>query len=194
MVYAVCIDANTVQEFAVVAMLLCVLHEREEHHYPWGFLDKVICKITWVTASEEVKRFSRVPTGIYLACLTFIPFFFSNHAWLLLPVGFLWIWEGIVHIIWIKAAKLDKPYTPWMVTAEIECILAILMFWYLSSHHMVEPIHYLYGFLLMVIWFMLMQRALVHLVWMKYRDLPKKIKENIKRIRAEIKAEKENKK
>lgn len=195
MAYAGVIDTNTIQAFAVIAMLMFVLHEWEEGHYPWGFIDNVICKITGITnVSEETKRYSRVITWIYLIILTFVPFFWSEHAWFIIPIWCLWIFEGIVHIVFIFLARLKKPYSPWMVTAEIQMVLAICMFYYLISNNLVEPIHFLYGFLIMFWWYICVQYNAVHLVWFKYRELPKRFKENLKRIRDEAKAEKESKK
>ena len=195
MTYAGVIDTNTIQAFAVIAMLMFILHEWEEGHYPWGFIDNVICKITGISkVSEETKRYWRVVTWIYLMVLTFVPFFWSEYAWLILPAWFLGIFEGIVHIVFIKLASLKKPYSPWMVTAEIQLILSICMFCYLISHNMVEPIHFLYWFLIMICWYIWVQYNEVHLVWFKYRDLPKRFKENLKRIREEAQAEKESKK
>ena len=196
MAYAWVINTDTIQAFAVIAILLWILHEREESYYPGWFAENVIWKITWAKdkITPELIRYSRVVTSIYLMVLTFVPFFWSEHAWLIIPAGCLWIFEGIVHIAFIFAARLKKPYSPWMVTAEIELVLSIWMFYYLITNNLVEPIHFLYGFLIMFWWYIWVQYNEVHLVWFKYRELPKRMKENIKRIRAEIKAEKENKK
>ena len=196
MAYAWVINTDTIQAFAVIAILLWILHEREESYYPWWFATNVIWKITGFkdNLTPEIVRYSRVVTSIYLMVLTFVPFFCSNHAWLIIPAWCLGIFEWIVHIVFIYAARLKKPYSPWMITAEIELILSIWMFYYLISNNLVEPIHFLYGFLIMIWWYIWVQYNEVHLVWFKYRELPKRMKENIKRIRAEIKAEKENKK
>ena len=193
MAYAWVINTDTIQAFAVIAILLWILHEREESYYPWWFATNVIWKITWMQdkITPELIRYSRVVTSIYLMILTFVPFFWSEHAWLIIPAGCLWIFEWIVHIVFIYAARLKKPYSPWMVTAEIELVLSIWMFYYLITNNLVEPIHFLYGFLIMFWWYIWVQYNEVHLVWFKYRELPKRMKENIKRIRAEIKAEKE---
>lgn len=196
MAYAGVINTDTIQAFAVIAILLWILHEREESYYPGWFAENVIWKITWAKdkITPELIRYSRVVTSIYLVVLTFVPFFCSNHARLIIPAWCLGIFEWIVHIVFIYAARLKKPYSPWMITAEIELILSIWMFYYLITNNLVEPIHFLYGFLIMFWWYIWVQYNEVHLVWFKYRELPKRMKENIKRIRAEIKAEKENKK
>lgn len=48
------------QKAVMVYTLLFVFHEWEEGRYPGGFLDKVVGKVTGVTASEELKRASRI--------------------------------------------------------------------------------------------------------------------------------------
>lgn len=192
MAYAWVINTDTIQAFAVIAILLWILHEREESYYPWWFAENVIWKITWMQdkITPELIRYSRVVTSIYLMILTFVPFFCSNHAWLIIPAWCLGIFEGIVHIAFIFAARLKKTYSPWMVTAEIELVLSIWMFYYLITNNLVEPIHFLYGFLIMFWWYIWVQYNEVHLVWFKYRELPKRFKENLKRIKEEAKAEK----
>ena len=114
MAYAWVIDTDTIQAFAVIAILLWILHEREESYYPWGFIDNVIWKIAGFKdrITPEIARYSRVVTSIYLMVLTFVPFFWSEHAWLIIPAGCLWIFEDIVHIVFIYAARLKKPYSP----------------------------------------------------------------------------------
>ena len=196
MAYAWVINTDTIQAFAVIAILLWILHEREESYYPGWFAENVIWKITWAKdkITPELIRYSRVVTSIYLMVLTFVPFFCSNHARLIIPAWCLGIFEWIVHIVFIYAARLKKPYSPWMITAEIELILSIWMFYYLITNNLVEPIHFLYGFLIMLWWYIWVQYNEVHLFLFKYHELPKRFKENVRRIREEAKAEKKNKK
>ena len=84
----------------------------------------------------------------------------------------------------IKLFQLKKPYTPGMITAECECALSLFVFYYLVHNHLASPIYYLIGFVLMALGFMCMQRALVHSVGRKYRQLPQMMKENIRRRKA----------
>ena len=82
MAYAWVINTDTIQAFAVIAILLWILHEREESYYPWWFATNVIWKITGFKdkLTPEIVRYSRVVTSIYLMVLTFVPFFWSEHT------------------------------------------------------------------------------------------------------------------
>lgn len=182
---AIFIRPDITQQIILTYILLFVLHEWEEGHYPGGFIDMVAGVMLGGAdnVSLEIKKGSRLYTGIYLLALTFVPFFAHGYVWLVLPAVFLGLWEGFIHIMGIKIFQRKKPYTPGMVTAECECLLSIFVIIYLVHYNLVQPVHFLIGFLLMVLGFMCMQRALVHSVGRKYRELPSMMKLNIKRMR-----------
>ncbi len=180
---AVFIDTNIVQKMSIVFLLIFVLHEWEEQHYPGGFLDHIM-DLTGMHVSKEIQRGSRVPTSIYLGVLTMVPFFVSQYPLLIIPAGFLGIWEGIVHLVGIKLFNVDKPYTPGLVTALLEVVIAAVVFWYLISRNMVSGWDFLIGFVIMLVGFMLMQRSLVHMTGNRYRDLPKMAKANLAKRKA----------
>ncbi len=176
------IDCNPIQKMAMAFLFVFVLHEWEEGHYPGGFLD-YIQNFTGMHVGIDVQKGSRLYTGLYLHALTLVPFFFSQYEWLILPAVFLGFWEGFVHIMAIKLWRINKPYSPGMVTAEIEVLIGIGVVWYLSANHLVLWWHYIVGFLLMLVGFMLMQRALVRSTGHRYRDLPKMAKANLARMK-----------
>ena len=188
---AIFIRPDVTQQIVLAYIFLFVLHEWEEGHYPGGFID-LIAGVMLGGADNvtlEAKKGSRFYTGIYLLALTFVPFFAHEYTWLVLPAMFLGLWEGFIHIMGIKIFQLKKPYTPGMVTAECELVLSVFVWYYLAHNDLVQPVYFLFGFLLMVIGFMCMQRALVHSVGRKYRELPSMMKANIKRMK-EAKANK----
>lgn len=184
---AIFIKPDTAQQIIMAYILLFVLHEWEEGHYPGGFIDMIAGVMLGGAdnVSLEIKKGSRLYTGIYLLSLTFVPFFAHRYVWLVLPAVFLGLWEGFIHIMGIKIFQRNKPYTPGMVTAECECALSIFVCIYLAHSNLVQPIHFLFGFLLMAFGFMCMQRALVHSVGRKYRDLPSIMRANMKKLREE---------
>ena len=184
-VSAIFVTPDITRQIIIAYMLLFVLHEWEEGHYPGGFID-LIANVMLGGAdnvSIEAKKGSRFYTGIYLFALTLIPYFAHLNTWLVLPAAFLGLWEGIIHVLGIRIFQQKIPYTPGMVTAECECILSIFVFYYLAHNQLATPIHYLTGFVLMLLGFMCMQRSLVHSVGKRYRELPSMMKANLKRIK-----------
>ena len=178
---AIFIHPDITQQIALAYILLFVLHEWEEGHYPGGFIDLIAGMMLGGAENipSEIKKGSRLYTGIYLLALTFVPYFAHGMVWLVLPAVFLGLWEGIVHIMGIRIFRRKRPYTPGMVTAECEFVLSIFVCWYLAHNGLVRPIHFLFGFLLMALGFMCMQRALVHSVGRKYRELPSMIRKKL---------------
>lgn len=179
---AVFFPLNAVQKLSLVFLWIFTLHEWEEQRYPGGFLDYII-ELTGVNASEETVRGSRFTTGLYLCALTIVPLFAGQYAFLILPAGFLGIFEGFMHLMGIKLFQTPKPYTPGMLTAETEVLISVYSFYYLVSHKMVTGIHFLIGFVLMAVGFMIMQATLVHSTGQRYRDLPKTMLAGIARRR-----------
>ena len=153
-----------------------VFHEWEEGRYPGGFLDKVVGKVTGVTASEELKRASRIPTGILLLTFSMVPYFFDNQPLFLMVATNLCVFEGLIHIIGIKLANLDIPYTPGMVTAELELIAGIYVYAHLSDSGLLSVWNILLGILLFIVCFIAMQRSLLAMAGKNYGYIVKTIK------------------
>ena len=164
------------QKAVMVYTLLFVFHEWEEGRYPGGFLDKVVGKVTGVTASEELKRASRIPTGILLLTFSMVPYFFDNQPLFLMVATNLCVFEGLIHIIGIKLANLDIPYTPGMVTAGLELIAGIYVYAHLSDSGLLSVWNILLGILLFIVCFIAMQRSLLAMAGKNYGYIVKTIK------------------
>ena len=152
-------DLSVIQKFVLVYIFLFILHEWEEGKYPGGFIEMISSMIE-IDVSEEQKKASRIPTGI-------------------LVTAFLGIFEGFVHIFGIKLFHRKVPYTPGLLTAELELITSIVLFVYLTKNHLATGSDYLFGVLIMVSCFMIMQKTLTMSIGMKYSDLPKKLKKQL---------------
>ena len=175
-------DLSVIQNFVLVYAFLFMLHEWEEGTYPGGFFDK-FSEVLQVETNEEMRRITRVPVVILLLIITIIPFYLDNYIIPILMTATLGILEGVVHIAFIKLFRMDKFYSPGMVTAELQFIFSIFFYIYVAKHHLATGMEFLIGTLLMVVGFMIMQRALVKMCGMKnYLDVPKRV---IKRIKGE---------
>lgn len=173
-------DLSIIQKFVLVYIFLFVLHEWEEMKYPGGFSDS-IAKIIGIDVDEKMKRKSRIPTSILLLTFTLTPLIFHQYPITVLPLAFLGLFEGLVHIFAIRLFKCLKFYSPGFVTAEIQAIVTIILFSYLIKHNILSGVDYLIGALVMVVCFVVMQRTLTKMVGVKYSDLPKMLKKQLEK-------------
>ena len=103
----------------------------------------------------------------------------DNYVIPILVTASLGVFEGLVHIFGIKLFHRNIPYTPGLVTAELELVTSVVLFVYLTKNHLATGLDYLFGALIMVACFMIMQKTLTMSIGMKYSDLPKKLKKQL---------------
>ena len=171
---AMCMDGLTfIQQFAVWVSFLCILHEWEEGRYPGGFLDLIQANVLQRDLDEETKRGSRLVTAVFIYVMTVVPFFFGDR-FPIFPVAMatFCIFEGIIHIAGIKIMRLHKPYTPGMVTAEIEFVSGIALIVWMAVNHLGAWYDYTFGPFVFIACFICMQRTLIAMVGnITYKDV-----------------------
>ncbi len=175
-------DLSVIQKFVLVYIFLFVLHEWEEMSYPGGFAEK-IANMLGIDINTEMKRASRIPTSILLLTFTITPFILHNYPMTILPLAFLGLFEGIVHIFFIRLFKCPKVYSPGMVTAEIQAIVTIILFTYLIKNNILTPTDYFIGAFVMLVCFIVMQKAITAMIGYKYGDVYKNLKKQLKQKR-----------
>ena len=171
-------DLSVIQKFVLVYIFLFVLHEWEEMKYPGGFAD-MIAKMIGIDLDEKMKRQSRIPTSILLLTFTMTPLVFHQYPITVLPLAFLGLFEGIVHIFAIRLFRCPRFYSPGLVTAEIQAIVSIVLFVYLIQNNIVTGLDFVIGFVFMAVCFMVMQKTLTMMIGYKYSDLPKMLKKQL---------------
>lgn len=173
---------STIRLFVVVFNFLFILHEWEEGAYPGGFVD-LISSLIEVDLTDDLRRASRIPTGVFLVAVTLLPFIFDSIPLFSVTIAVFGCFEGFVHVMGIKIFGLKKKYTPGMVTALMEAVVGIGLICYLAVNHLAAWYDYVGGILLFFICFASMQKTLTLMVGIRYRDMPKLIKKRIKRMR-----------
>ena len=68
-------ELTVIQKFIVFLSFIYILHEWEEGHYPGGFVDLISANVLQMDVSTEIKRGSRLITGVFLFVMTIVPFF-----------------------------------------------------------------------------------------------------------------------
>jgi len=181
LVYAAMMDGlSVVQRYVVVFNFLFILHEWEEGAYPGGFVD-LIASLLEKELTDDLRRASRIPTGILLASITLAPFIFDKTPMLAVSIATFGIFEGLVHTMGIRLFRLKRKYTPGMATAWIEAALGIALLAYLASNNLANWYDYVLGVVIFFAAFVIMQKSLTMMVGIRYRDLPRLMKKQLQK-------------
>ena len=141
----------------------------------------MIASLVQIEVSDEIKRASRIPAGILLLLITVVPFVFDSTILFAVAVATFGIIEGVVHIVGIRLFQCKTPYTPGMVTAILEATESVVLIAYLACNHLGAWYDYVFGPLLMIVCFGMLQKTMTLLVGIRYSDMPKYVKAQWKR-------------
>ena len=165
-------NLTVVQQFAVWVSFLCILHEWEEGRYPGGFLDLISGHVLKMDIDKETKLGSRLITAVFIFTITIVPFFFGNKIPMFsVAMAAFCIFEGCIHVAGIKIFQMDKPYTPGLVTAEIELVTGIALIIYLVANRLGAWYDYTFGPFVFIACFAIMQRSLMAMIGLRYKDM-----------------------
>lgn len=176
-------ELTVIQQFAVWVSFLCILHEWEEGRYPGGFLNLIQANVLQRELDEETKRGSRLVTAVFIFAMTIVPYFFGDciPMFVVASASFC-IFEGIIHVVGIKIFSLKKPYTPGLVTAEIELVSGVCMIVWLAVNHIGAWYDYTFGPFVFLACFVCMQRTLMSMVGgIGYKDVLGNVKKRLSR-------------
>ncbi len=87
------------------------------------------------------------------------------------------IFEGCIHIAGIKILRTGKPYTPGMVTAEIEAVAAIALIVYMAVNHLAAWYDYVCAPFVFIACFAFMQRTLMATIGLHYSDMLARVRQ-----------------
>ena len=167
-----------IQRIMMGYMFLFTLHEWEEIRFPGGFA-KLMSKFFGMEVTQDKENLSHIPVVVLLIVITFIPFFTQSPFLALVPV-YLGLFEVFIHIVGIKIHKMKKPYTPGLVSAILLCVASVSVLIIFSKNQLVQSTGYAWGVLLMFLCFSLMQRTVIAIFGLGYKDLIANIKKKIK--------------
>lgn len=173
-------DISITRKIILVYMFLFTLHEWEENRFPGGFAN-LMEKLAGKKFDADSKELSHIPVSVLLLAITIIPFIFDNVIFLTLIPVFLGIFESIVHIAGIKLHKMPKPYTPGLITALCMLLTSAAVIYYFSANGMANGKDYLLGLLCMILCFAAMQRTILMINGIKYKDIAVIIKSKLGR-------------
>jgi hypothetical protein len=183
---AIFVTPDSAQKLALAYALLFLLHEWEENNYPGSFFKMLfgeIIRLEPVPSGAKLKE-SRIYLYTMLIVLTFTPYFLHMHIWLLLPIVYLAIFEGFSHsLIMPKVFKLNRNYTPGMVTALIMSVMGIFTLFYIIQGYQIEIWQYIAAFPILIAGLAFMAIGGMRSNGINPREIPKRIKKNIQELR-----------
>lgn len=173
-----CPELGLIQQIMMGYMILYTLHEWEEIRFPGGFA-KLMSKFFGIDVTKDKEDASHIPVVVLLIVITFVPFFTRSPLLALVPV-YLGLFEALIHIVGIKIHKMKKPYTPGMISAVLLGIFSIVVLTVFSKEQMVQGTEFLWGVLLTFLCFAIMQRTVIAVLGLGYKDLIANMKKKLR--------------
>ncbi|MBQ8180050.1 MAG: HXXEE domain-containing protein [Candidatus Methanomethylophilaceae archaeon] len=166
-------DGLTLSGRALIGfMVLYTLHEWEESRFPGGFYDLFFGGFGVDIDVSEGRM--HLPVAVYLLIMLLVPFALQDVTFLVLvPLG-LGLFEGIIHVAGIRIHRLERPYTPGMVTGIALFAYSVLVISAIVGAGGLPAWQWVAGFALSFIGFAVMERfflGTVGLTFMEFRRM-----------------------
>ena len=167
-----------IQRIMLGYMFLFTLHEWEEIRFPGGFADLMV-RFFGVKANPEKISAAHIPVEILLLVITFVPFFTQLPMLALVPI-YLGLFETFIHLVGIRLHKMEKPYTPGMVTGIMLGAASVIVLVIYSKEKLLSGSGYVWGVPLMIVCFAAMQRTVLTVYGLGYKDVIANVKKKFK--------------
>ncbi|MBT8340503.1 MAG: HXXEE domain-containing protein [Desulfatitalea sp.] len=149
---------------------LYVLHELEEFKFPGGFAEMAMSSLDFSLPKPEASKLV-VTLGIFT--VAFVPFFFHQVAWLAIAPMLLGIGELFAHFGMVRLFKLERFYSPGMVTSVLMAPVSIYCIIYVIQNNLMQPVAWLFSILYIVTVFLIGQVTVVRINGMSYFEFIK---------------------
>ena len=169
-------NLSLVRKLVNLFAVLAILHEIEEKHWPGGFHEIMLKKMKVDINDFDVGRANLIVFIFWLIYLG-LGYIFDSLVFFFIMTIVLSLFEAFIHTAGIKIHKLDKPYTPGLVTAWLLAIAAIYSIIKLNAYNLANPLDYLIGTLLFIISFMILMSQVYANVGMNRAEMMKRIRE-----------------
>lgn len=169
-------NLSLVRKLVNLFAILAILHEIEEKHWPSGFHELMLKKMKVDIADFDVGRANLIVFIFWLIYLG-LGYIFDSIVFFFIMTIVLSLFEAFIHTAGIKIHKLDKPYTPGLVTAWLLAIAAIYSIIQLNAFNLATPLDYLIGIILFIISFMILSSQVYAGVGINRAEMMKRIRE-----------------
>lgn len=97
-----------------------------------------------------------------------------------MPV-YLGLFETMIHLVGIKLHKMNKPYTPGMITGIMLGITSVIVLVVFSQNMLLSRSGYAWGVPLMILCFAAMQRSVLAIYGLGYKFMIENVKKKLRR-------------
>lgn len=167
---------SLVRKLVNVFAVLGILHEIEEKYWPGGFMELMLKKLK-VNISDFDTETANMNVVIFWLVYLFLGYVFDNMIFFVMMTVVLSLFEAFIHTAGIKIHKLDKAYTPGLVTAWLMAIVAVYAIIQFNSLNMIHPTDYIIGFVLFVITFIMLASRTYSLAGLSMGEVMSRIRE-----------------
>lgn len=172
-------DLSLIQRIMLGYMFLYTLHEWEEIRFPGGFADLMV-KFFGVKTTPDQLAAAHIPVAVLLFVITFVPFFTQLPLLALVPV-YLGLFETFIHLAGIKIHKMDKPYTPGMITGIMLGVASVIVLVIFSKEQLLHGGGYTLGVPITILCFAAMQRTVLAIYGLGYKTVIANVKKKLGR-------------
>lgn len=167
---------SLVRKLVNVFAVLAILHEIEEKYWPGGFMELMLKKLKVNITDFDIQT-AKLNVIIFWIVYIFLGYVFDNIIFFVMMTVVLSLFEAFIHTAGIKIHKLNKPYTPGLVTAWLMAITAIYAIIQFNRLNMIQPTDYLIGFILFVLTFVMLANRTYSLAGLNMSEVMSRIRE-----------------
>ena len=164
-----------IQKIIIIATCIVTLHEWEEQRFPGGFFE-VMSRIWQLDLSNIDLHDMYAKPDIFIFAITCFALIFPNALFLSCAVLLLGVFEGFIHIMGIKLAKLERPYTPGMITGELYALFSISCIIFLIDSGMTGLTDWVLGFIWLFLTFLIMEFFVWRTAGISPKEFPSKVR------------------
>lgn len=166
---------SIVRKLMNIFAILGILHEIEEKYWPGGFIELMVKKLKVDINDLDIES-AKLNVVIFWLVYIFLGYVFDNMVFFIMMAIVLSLFEAVIHTLGIRIHKLDKPYTPGLVTAWLLAITAVYAIIQLNKFNLVHPTDYLIGLILFVVSFMILASQTYALMGLNMSEVMQRIK------------------
>ncbi|MBT8340496.1 MAG: HXXEE domain-containing protein [Desulfatitalea sp.] len=130
------------QRMAGLIFIALVVHAWEEYRFPGGFMEMETRHLNITFPRPEINELVLV---VGILCLGLVPLFFPHVVWLTMAPMLLFIGQFPGHIGAVKRFKLERFYSPGLVTAVLMQPIPIYSIIYVVQNKLMHPVEWLFS-------------------------------------------------
>ena len=170
-------EMEILQRLVSILFVGLVLHLWEEGKFPGGFTQMITDKLNFTARSPH---FGEGVTVLYVLILVSLPYLFPHVPILAFTALYLGILEVFAHLMAIKMYDKSNIYSPGLISSIVVLIpISIYSIIYAVQNNLMQPMNWIYSFLILLAGLGLAQQIVVRGSGMKYSDFLRNVRQTL---------------